>query len=318
MANLSSFLKLFLRGLAALFALLCVLLLCGVRRDITLEALQPKWANTFSRFMDVNGAHVHYRDEGKGEVIMLLHGTGASLQTWDGWTAELTKKYRVLRLDLPGFGLTGPDGSHDYSMPHYVKFLDAFLTRLDISRVHIVGNSYGGHMAWEFAVAHPERTASLMLVDSAGYPRKKFPWTLQLARTPGLSAIFRWVTPRFLVRKTLLDVYGDDSKVTDALVDRYDALQLRAGNREAFVERVKTNFPDDTAKLAALKMPSLVMWGDADPWIPIEYAHRFHDAIAGSELVVYQRVGHVPMEEVPDVSVHDALRFLDAHHANTP
>jgi pimeloyl-ACP methyl ester carboxylesterase len=282
----------------------------GYQRDLSLDELKPRWATGASRFVDVRGTQVHYRDEGQGETIVLLHGTAASLHTWDAWAEELAHHYRVVRLDLPGFGLTGPDGAHDYTAAHYVDFLTGFLAKVGVERFHLVGNSLGGRVAWELALALPARVQSLVLIDAGGYPLDPKSIVFKLARTPGLSRLVRWITPRSLVRKTLLEVYGDDRKVTDALVDRYFDLQRRAGNREAFIERARTPNVDDTAALPGIHCPTLVLWGELDAWLPVEHARRFQKDIPGAELIVYPGVGHMPMEESPAASVADTERFL--------
>ena len=283
----------------------------GYERDLSLAELSPRWATGASRFVDVGGTQVHYRDEGQGpETIVLLHGTAASLHTWDAWVAALAPRYRVVRLDLPGFGLTGPDGSHDYSIVHYVDFVTRFLAAVGVERFLLVGSSLGGHIAWKLALALPERVQSLVLVDAGGFPRGDPPLVFTLARTPGTASIVRWVTPRSLIRKSLLEVYGDDAKVSDALVDRYFQLARRAGNREAFVERARTPFVDETAALASLHVPTLVLWGAVDAWIPVAHAEMFRKAIPGAQLVVYPGVGHVPMEELPERTVADVQAFL--------
>jgi pimeloyl-ACP methyl ester carboxylesterase len=300
-------------AVGALLVAVAVGLALGYRGDLSLDELKPRWATGASRFVDMGGTTVHHRIEGSGPTVVLLHGTGSSLHTWDAWTAELSRRYRVVRLDLPGFGLTGPDGSHDYTMAHYVAFLTDFLDRVGADRVHLVGNSFGGRIAWRYALAHPERVRSLVLIDSAGYKAAIRSPAFRLARVPGLAPLVRWITPRWMVRNSLLEVYGDDGKITDDLVERYLQMLLRAGNREALIERLRTEEPDDSARIAELRCPTLILWGEADAWIPVAHARRFHDDVPGSELVVYPGIGHVPMEESPSETMPDLLRFLDAH-----
>ena len=140
------------------------------RWDIPVEELKKKYTNEASEFVEVQGMQVHYRDEGEGDVIVLLHGTGASLHTWEPWTRELKKFYRVIRLDLPAYGLTGPHPEGKYQMDNYVAFLQEFLQKKDIQKFCLGGNSFGGGVSWEYALKYPDEVEKLILVDASGYP----------------------------------------------------------------------------------------------------------------------------------------------------
>jgi len=164
--------KYFLSSLAGL--LLLISLLFG-RLNKSVDSLKDKYAQAPSAFVSVEGVEVHYRDEGNPEdslPIVLIHGTGASLHTFEDWAQELKKEHRVLRMDLPAFGLTGPFPDRDYSIDHYVAFLEAFLLAKNIDRCILGGNSLGGSIAWRFALDRPDRVDKLILIDAAGYPRK--------------------------------------------------------------------------------------------------------------------------------------------------
>ncbi len=304
--------KKFVYAAAVIAAIIIILPLPFVRRDIPLDTLKLKYANDQSRFMTIDGMPVHYRDEGKGFPVVLVHGTSSSLHTWDGWTAELVKKYRVIRMDLPAFGLTGPNASGDYTVRAYVKFLDEFLSKLELGKFHIAGNSLGGLICWNYALTHPGKVDRMILVDSAGYPVAKVPALFRMLNIAPLSFIGRCITPRFLVEKNLREVYGDDSKITEALIDRYYDMALREGNRRALIDRVRTprDYDETLTKLGTIQSPTLIMWGSDDYWIPLDNARNFNRDIPGSKLVVYEGVGHVPMEEIPEKTVSDAIRFL--------
>jgi pimeloyl-ACP methyl ester carboxylesterase len=261
---------------------------------------------------------VHYRDEGTGPPLVLLHGTASSLHTWNAWTAALSAHHRTIRMDLPGFGLTGPNHSGDYSIGSYVAFLEAFRQALGLTRFALAGNSLGGQIAWSYAVAHPERVSELILVDSAGFPIEKPALAFTLARVPLLSALLAGMDPRHMVRKTLREAYGDPSRVTPELVERYRLLTLREGNREAFVARANAARTDRSADLSSLRVPTLVLWGREDRLIPVSHASRFVEAIPGAELVLYEKVGHVPMEEIGERSAADVERFLSRHEPALP
>lgn len=301
------------------YAILAVLLLLVVgvaslvRFDIPPERLKAKYAAPPSKFLDVGGLAVHYRDEGQGFPLVLLHGAASSLHTWEAWAQELSKDYRVIRLDLPGFGLTGPNSTKDYSMAWNVRFLATFLDKLNVPACYLAGNSYGGRIAWEFTYANPARVKKLILVDAGGYPvqgRKIL--AMRLARMPVIGWIAGHATPRFFVAMTIRQMYGDSRRVTDAVIDRYYDLILAAGNRETFGILMRAGAQDPSAKLQALEVPTLILWGSEDRVIPVPFAERFHRDIRHSQLIVYQGAGHVPMEEIPGESSRDARTFLAA------
>jgi len=254
---------------------------------------------------------VHYRDEGAGPPLVLLHGTSSSLHTWDGWVKALAGTRRLIRLDLPGFGLTGPAPDGDYSAERHARVVAALLDRLEVGRADFAGNSLGGRIALTFALAHPERVRKLILVDAAGFEQVPPPMLFKLAHTPILNRALLHLTPRFFVRRNLEEVYGDPSRLTDAVVERYQAMALRAGNRAAMLARM--NGPQDPLladRLGELKMPVLIEWGEQDRWIPLSSARGFQHAIAGAELRTYPGAGHIPMEELPEATARDADSFL--------
>lgn len=249
------------------------------------------------------------------QVIVLLHGTSASLHTWNDWAPQLEVDYCVIRMDLPGFGLTGPfmDKGVAYTADNYAAFVKQVLDRLYIERASLVGNSLGGKVAWLTAALYPQRVDKLILIDSVGYPAnpKHVPIGFKLARYPVLDPIIKHVLPRSVVQKSLLSVYADDSKVTDSLVERYFELTLREGNRSALSRRMREfDSSGQQDKIKQLTLPTLILWGEQDDLIPVENAKRFHQDIKGSQLVMFDNLGHVPQEEDPEATVTIAKRFL--------
>ncbi len=309
--------------LAALVLAIAVFVAMNWAPDRPLSELQARWAQPPSTFIDVRGMHVHLRDEGPRTdpvPIVLLHGTSSSLHTWDGWAEALGSNRRVIRFDLPGFGLTGPSADGDYRMESYVRFVSAVLDRLGVSRCVIAGNSFGGQVAWETALAHPELIEKLILVDAAGYPfqSQSIPIGFRIARIPLLNRLMEFALPRGMVESSVHNVYGDPGKVTANLVDRYFELTLRAGNRRALArrfEQVAAGLHAD--RIATLKLPTLILWGGRDRLIPPADAERFHRDIAGSRLAVFDELGHVPQEEDPAATVAVARRFLSRAQADT-
>jgi pimeloyl-ACP methyl ester carboxylesterase len=304
-----------LRGLGVLVVLVAAVIAWQWKSDLPLDGLKARWATGASRFVELDGMSVHYRDEGTGAPIVLLHGTGASLHTWDAWTAELVKSgRRVVRLDLPGFGLTGPHPQGDYRIEAYVELVDHFATRMGLKQFALAGSSLGGQITWRYATAHPDRVGALVLVDAAGYPRAGTPpLVFRLGRVPVLSSLMAHLNPRWLVARTLRLSYGDPSRVSESLVDRYDELALRPGNRAAFGQRTTVPFEDRTSELKGLKMPVLILWGEKDHLIPVGDAKRFAADVAGAEVRTYADLGHVPMEEDGARTAADVVAFLAKH-----
>jgi pimeloyl-ACP methyl ester carboxylesterase len=313
MKQLTKILK--LTTLFLIFLIVIVSLFFGYRNK-TVEELKPKYAPTPSAFMEINGMNVHYRDEGNAAdsiPIVLIHGTGASLHTFDEWVKILRGSHRVVRMDIPAFGLTGPDPQHDYSIEKYVNFIEKFLAAKGIKRCILGGNSLGGQISWQFTLKNPEKVAKLILIDATGYAMKskKTVLAFQVARMPVLNKLLTFVTPYALARESVENVYFDKSKVTDSLVNRYFELTLREGNRQAFVDRLNllnenTNIP----KIKNIQTPTLVLWGEQDLLIPVENAQHFHDDLPNDTLVVLKNLGHVPMEENPVESLKPVLDFI--------
>jgi pimeloyl-ACP methyl ester carboxylesterase len=293
--------------------------------DRSVQSLVARWAPPPSQFIDLHGQLVHLRDEGPRDdpmPLVLVHGTSASLHTWEGWSAGLRAQRRVITFDLPGFGLTGPFtgkyASWGYSGDELARFVIELLDQMKLPRCALGGNSLGGEVAWRVASLAPQRVQRLVLVDAAGYElqAESVPIGFRLANVPVVNRTFEWLLPRGLVEQSVREVYGDPAKVTPALVDRYFETTLREGNRRALVQRFQAQAIDlqavasNVERLRALKMPTLLIWGARDRLIPPALGERFKNDIAGSRLVVVDGAGHVPQEEDPAASVAPVRLFL--------
>lgn len=286
--------------------------------------LEERYTDEASQFVEVDGARIHYRDEGPAEAptLVAVHGVYSSLHTWDEWVDRLRDRVRVVRLTLPGFGLTGPrDGEH--SLAALVDTLAAFCDRLGLANVAFAGNSLGGSLAWRLAVDRPDLVSKLLLLDAGGQTiltREAAAMT-----RPGPSVVPRFFTPRSAVRLILRDGYGDPAKVTPQLVRRYHDLLLRTGNRRAVIELARSARENGAAVSAngdeppqtgaqpdpsEVSVPTLVQWGSEDDWLPVGYGRRLADAIPDATFRTYEGVGHVPMEEAPGVTSREAVLFL--------
>ena len=278
--------------------------------DKSYEELAPKYVNKASVFVTLDGYRIHYRDEGSGFPIVLIHGTGASLHTWDAWTSTLKKYFRVIRFDLPAYGLTGEDRNKRYTAKDYVALLDLLLNHLDIKDTYLAGNSLGGQVCWLYTSLNNEKVRKLVLLSPSGFRFDRTPSIIALAKTPILNTLLRYITPRFFAKKQIKEVYYDQNLLKESTIDRYHDLVLYEGNRKAFIDRAHIEREDYTQYLSKIDTPTLILWGENDRWISVGEGKKFTKAIHGSTLVVLPETGHVPMEERPDESLTITMDFL--------
>lgn len=309
-----------LRAVGVLLMLTALAVALSRAPDRAVQTLVARWAPPPSDFIDVGGQVVHLRDEGPrsdATPLVLLHGTSSSLHTWEGWVKGLREKKRVITLDLPGFGLTGPfTGRYppdDYRGDTLARFVIDVLDQLRVQRFAVGGNSMGGEIAWRIASLAPQRVDKLILVDASGpaYTSESIPIGFIIARIPGLNRIGEHLLPRALVAQGLVNTYGHSERVTSELVDRYYELTLRDGNRRALGLRMQQlGRGEHVARIAALKLPTLILWGGRDRLIPPAVASEFQRLIAGSELVRFDELGHLPHEEDPAATLPAVQKFL--------
>lgn len=297
---------------AILLSIIILISLGLYERDLSPEEAAKSLTNEESKFFRIRGMDLHYRIEGQGPPLVLLHGTGSMLQTWDNWTSLLKEHFRIIRFDLPGFGLTGPNPERDYSMGFYTSVLHELTDSLSLDSFFLAGNSLGGQIAWEYAIDHPNKVRKLVLLAPAGIKSKaKSTLVFKLAKYETLSTLLQNFGTRFFVQKTLNDIYADPSRINTEMATIYHVAALRSGNRRAFMDRLAAPLNENRVeRLTELKMPVLLMWGDRDVLVPHTLAPRFQKLISNSELKIYPGVGHIPMEEIPDLSVNDVMDFL--------
>ena len=289
--------------------------------SLPLDRLKARYASpdSGSRLIELDGFNVHYRDEGSRDkpVLVMIHGVVASLHTWDGWVSAFAPHYRIIRFDVPGFGLTGPKRDGDYSAERMMRVFGLLLDYLGIAKASIAGNSLGGYIAWNFALAAPERVDKLVLIDPAGYPMAKVPWMIAAAALPGATWAMPLWMPRALIAQGIKEVYGEPGRIKPGVVDRYYDLTRRPGNRRAMMDifrvLLKVNREElhtTPERVAKIQAPTLLMWGDRDRWISPRHVPLWQRDLPGIQVKTYAGVGHIPMEEIPERTAADALRFL--------
>jgi len=274
-------------------------------------ALDARYRDGPADMLEFGGWRLHVRDTGPpaAPAVILLHGFGASLHTWEDWARSLAADHRVIRFDLPGSGLSAPDPAGDYSDARSMALLIALMDRLGVPRASVVGHSIGGRIAWRFAAAHPERIDKLVLVSPDGFASPGFAYG-KAPDVPIVLKAMRYVLPAALLRMNLAPAYADPAVLTDALVTRYHDLMLAPGAREALLARMaQTVLVDPLPLLRVIRAPTLLLWGERDALIPFANSADYLNAIAGSRLVALPGVGHLPQEEAPG-SVAALREFL--------
>ena len=303
----------------SILALLMVLLLVWYRSDIPVEELEPTYFTPQSSYLIVNNSKVHVRQQGKGPAIFLLHGSFSSLHTWAEWESELSKNHKTISLDFPGHGLTGPNATNRYSTDDYESLVFGLADQLKIDTFYVAGNSMGGQVAWKMALHHPEKVKKLILIDAAGYwkitsdktsKKQSRPFIFKLLQNDLVAKTMIKITPRFLFKWNLKQVYGNPEIVKEKDVDRFYDLMLREGNRAATMQRLRQPGKELQDSIKFIHTPTLIIWGAKDTWIPLENGYHFNSDIKGSELKIFAEAGHVPMEESPEETVKAALNFL--------
>jgi pimeloyl-ACP methyl ester carboxylesterase len=299
-----------------LLAILIFGLAAGWTPDTDPAAMQAKYADSSSQFVEVeDGLRVHVRDEGNrnAPAIVLLHGSNDSLQTWDPWVVKLKSKFRVIRMDLPGHGLTGPHPKGNYSNAAFASVVDAVAHKLSAGHFTLVGHSMGGGIALSYALAHPDKLDRLVLIDAAGGPVSKnvsLPIAFQVAKVPILSSMMNVITPRSFVEQSVRQSMVQQSVIDDKMIDRYWELVRYPGNREATGARFRaTLLLLSSAQVHTLKMPTLILWGEGDTIFPLATGRWFAANMPGAKLITYKGVGHLPMQEAADRSIQDLIEW---------
>ncbi|EDY86695.1 hypothetical protein GP5015_1494 [gamma proteobacterium HTCC5015] len=288
-------------------------------RDIPLAQLKAKYENEHSRYIRVDGIDVHYRDEGRRDegapILLMIHGLLASLHTWDGWVEHLADQFRLIRMDVPGFGLTGPHPNLDHTPEYAARFCREFIEAVGITQsFYVAGSSLGGFVAWNYAVRFPESIERMVLLDPIGYPQP-LPQVLKLVALPGVRHAARYITPKFMIDRNLREIYGQTHRLTEERRQLYYELLKRQGNRKNMVAMFQTltdysTHPTLKDNIRHLKVPTLLMWGELDRWVPVSLVDHWQSDVDGLKVKVYPGVGHIPMEEIPYRSAKDARQFL--------
>ena len=283
--------------------------------DLERAELEKRYVASKPQIIEVDGLQVHYKATGPegAPALLLLHGFGSSLQAWDDWSVKLEQKYRVIRLDLPGFGLTGASTTNDYSEEKDLATLTHFADKLGLEKFSVMGHSMGGKMAWSLAASQPERVQALVLMAPDGFPETKDIGTKPY-EVPAVMGLIKYVFPKYLVRKSIEPAFSDADALNDALVNRYFDMLRAPGVRGAILNRSnQTIYTDPVPRLKAIKAPTLLIWGEQDQMIPSTNAKSYANVLSNSTTVIVPKLGHLLQEEQPDKGLTAVMQFLDGH-----
>ena len=281
--------------------------------DLERAELEKRYVASKPQIIEVDGLQVHYKATGPegAPALLLLHGFGSSLQAWDDWSVKLEQKYRVIRLDLPGFGLTGASTTNDYSEEKDLATLTHFADKLGLEKFSVMGHSMGGKMAWSLAASQPERVQALVLMAPDGFPETKDIGTKPY-EVPAVMGLIKYVFPKYLVRKSIEPAFSDADALNDALVNRYFDMLRAPGVRGAILNRSnQTIYTDPVPRLKAIKAPTLLIWGEQDQMIPSSNAQSYANVLSNSTTVIVPKLGHLLQEEQPEKGLTAVMQFLD-------
>jgi pimeloyl-ACP methyl ester carboxylesterase len=308
------------------FILLVIAVYSGTYLDIPRDKLEAKYASGASKFLDLkNGSRIHYRDEGDlyKPAIILLHGFNGSLFNFERMVPLLSKEFRLISIDLPGFGLTGAVPSMDYSTQNSILVINELTSYLGMEKFSIAGNSMGGGIAWRYALENPEKTQSLILLASSGIysseerlqieeSERESPLVWKLMRSNFVSYFLSLYTPKFFATQGLKTSVYDPNLATEEIANQFHELTLMQGSREAILSRFsKQNYNDEKPDiLKKIQAPTLIIHGREDNIISFKSSINLDQYIQNSQLVIYPKIGHLPMYETPARVADDIKKFF--------
>tara|TARA_B100001121_G_scaffold77728_2_gene68909 strand:- start:1221 stop:2195 length:975 start_codon:yes stop_codon:yes gene_type:complete len=281
--------------------------------DISKESIEAKYLLESSDFIEIDGVNIHFAIDGSGPDLLLLHANYANLIDWNPWVNLLKDHYRVIRIDIPGHGLTAADPSNDYSMQRTIFLLEGFLNAFEVQKLSIAGASLGGTIGLHYTRRNPEKVENLILV-SPGALNPRIRGRNEPVKLPKPFEIIAYFTPRLITESLLRGGFGDPENVTEELIDRWYDLLLREGQRDAQIARVNQYVSGDIDQvLSEVRAPALIMWGKKNNVVPVDLAYEMKDMMKNSlriEMIIYESGGHQLVQELGIQTGKDALQYL--------
>ena len=314
MQAMKKWLKIAALVLLALLAIPLMVLLLRPSQLVAKADARQLFILPTSHFIEWRGAELHYTDQGRGTPVLMVHGYGGSYRNWQKLNDSLKDQYRVIRVDLPGFGLSDLPGAKEEKIDFLKLYSDYFtfiLDTLHVDSIYMIGNSMGGMMAWNAALQHPDKVKKLVLIGSAGYELEKVAQGVsKLMNVPGMGLVYSKGMPLSMSEGGARRVYADTSKINHTEVANNNKLWNREGNLEAAYRLMQSHQFPDSSRIKDITIPTLILWGKNDRIVPVEHAYKFQRDIRGSQLVIIDTCGHVPMIERPAETASEIRKFL--------
>lgn len=289
----------------------CAVSSSGPHPTVSVSTIDRHYWTAADRYVKIDGVRYRVREEGPVDAptIVLIHGFSFSLETWDAWARGLAPNNRVVRFDLAGHGLSDADPKGRYDAGTRVRHVLALMKRLGINKATLAGNSYGGLLAWRIAADYPKLVDRLILVDSAAFSINGV--TDEPAPVPPAMRAYLLDPKPEMVRGSASLIFASPATLPSGRLEMMRDMIARPGNGPALVAHLEQfTLPAPEAQLARITAPTLIIWGSKDHVVPLEQSYRLRDAIKGSELVVYEGVGHAPQEEASAASLATVRQFM--------
>jgi len=303
-----------------------ILILAGLllwTPDLSFERLKAFYETPQSQLIPTPESLIFTEDSNPSAAniptLVLIHGFGSSLQTWDEWTRLLKPHMRVVRFDLPGFGLSTAPSSRDYSDDADLRRFEQFIDAKKLDSFMIAGHSIGGRMAWIYAAKHPEKVTHLVLLSPDGFPsdpQKAFSQGVDFVpthtyETPFYLGLIRYALPKWAVKLALESAFADPGLMTEQTLSRYHDMLLAPGVRASMLERMQQSMSiDPRTSLRSILMPTLILWGDQDVMIPVSNLADYQREMPTARSSVLQNTGHLIQEENGEESAKAFLSFI--------
>ena len=313
------------------FLLLTLILLAfiiynSVYFDIPKESVIAKHAKGASEFIELkDGSLIHVRDEGNknGNTLVLIHGSNGSLFNFESMNKFLINEFRVVSLDLPAHGLTGPVNSNNYSFDGFIRVINEVLEIKKINQFFLAGHSMGGRVVWNYTIDYPEKVSGLIIIGSLFLANEKEyrefqsdnkpPIVFKLFEIPFFRMLLGYITPRIMVSQVAKQMVYDQTIMTDELIDQFHDIILLDGSREAMgyvIVNTDKNIVADPKLLQEINVPTTILHGEEDNVIDVKYNKHFLENIPDINLISYSKVGHMPPMEIPEVLANDIKKFI--------